>query len=476
MPLPTPHHLALFSLVAINERAREVLADPKNRDLVSYIPGFVDEDDPCQTLQGINVGLHINTRSEHILARVGRSGTDIVIEGADIANLQCEFQIDPDSQVCLICDVSEDQTMEVYRPGSSLMSGWESIRPNRVALIARGFQTVIAFGSRSNPAYFRIHWHPVRFNLTEKLLLRRPRSGRRKATLDSHIQSIADPRTLDLFNYGEGRALRYVQGPLSGKGAFGSVYAAVNEDTGQLMAVKEVKLTGTNNATRITEFIQVKREIQALADLSHPNILEIFAVQWNRQTTVKIFTALKDGSAHDLTYREVFTTDSTVLVSFIHQILKALDFIASRNIIHRDVKPANILYKLTRDRRYIFQLGDFGLCNTTFNARMVAGTTHFMAPELATQGGVVARQTPKMDVFSFFVTIAYVLNENGLRAEVKEGWNARIRKIQEASRGRTLRPFMEMAIINPDERASAADMLDKLFDGEGRTTPRHGKD
>ena len=64
------------------------------------------------------------------------------------------------------------------------------------------------------------------------------------------------------------------------------------------------------------------------------------------------------------------------------QMLEALDCIAWMGIIHRDVKPENILYVSQPDGQYQFQLGDFGLCNRIVDTATFAGSRLYMPPEM----------------------------------------------------------------------------------------------
>lgn len=149
--------------------------------------------------------------------------------------------------------------------------------------------------------------------------------------------------------------------------------------------------------------------------------------------------------------------------------LRALDCLANLGIIHRDLKPANILYSLNASGQPEFQLGDFGLCNRVFHAVTEVGTPLFMAPEVRQ----CEPQTAKVDVWSLFVTMLWTLDVNGFRQTRFANYtDAQVAVSLAASNAKTVSPIKEMAIINPEKRASAAQMLVKCFNGEGLSTKR----
>jgi len=149
--------------------------------------------------------------------------------------------------------------------------------------------------------------------------------------------------------------------------------------------------------------------------------------------------------------------------------LQALDYLTEHRVIHRDVKPENILATKAANEKYSFQLADFGLCNIADSAQTQGvGSPIYMAPEL--QVGSLNRQTTKVDVWALFVTLAMVLNAGGFRSKPNSTLKLRMKAVEEATRTKELRNMKEMAIVNPEQRASAADMLDKHFQGRGRTT------
>lgn len=179
---------------------------------------------------------------------------------------------------------------------------------------------------------------------------------------------------------------------------------------------------------------------------------------------------LKQGSVIELLVAS--RADSfKVFTNLVPQILSALDHVACHGMVHRDVKPANILYAIAPNDRLIFYLADFGLANKIGLAKSATGTYTFMAPEMFT-GDL---QTGKVDVWALFVTLMWVLNVDGFRQcehRMKSAKEAH-EMVQRATTHRTLYNIREMAAPDPARRASAAQMLVKLYGGKGLSTPLH---
>ena len=150
------------------------------------------------------------------------------------------------------------------------------------------------------------------------------------------------------------------------------------------------------------------------------------------------------------------------------QMLSALDYLAFRKLCHRDLKPPNILYQPLEQERYDFQLADFGFANDFRLATTFCGTGYYLAPELFGK----EPQTPKMDVWSLFATMAEI--HPGLNYPPKGGnsYGELQHALQIAAASPLAVGIRPMARIDPTRRASAAQMLVKLFQGEGLTTPR----
>lgn len=133
-----------------------------------------------------------------------------------------------------------------------------------------------------------------------------------------------------------------------------------------------------------------------------------------------------------------------------------------------DVKPENMLRQSLPDGGYTFQLTDFGVCSTIPHPRTLVGSPIFMAPEFFSK----IEQTSKVDVWCLYVKLTYALNVDEFRGKrFGTPWLGMI-AVQGTANNRSLSCVQEMATVEPEARASAADMLEKPFNGDGRSTPR----
>ncbi|KAL6241265.1 hypothetical protein RBB50_011738 [Rhinocladiella similis] len=177
---------------------------------------------------------------------------------------------------------------------------------------------------------------------------------------------------------------------------------------------------------------------------------------------------LKEGTLESLIESEGC---QHVAETVFHQVLQALDCLALHHILHRDVKPANILYVTGPNNEHRFQLGDFGLSNRVIDANTLVGSPLYMAPEMF----LIGEETYKVDIWSLFVTMLRTLDVWGFRrnlSALKSPGEAHEKILSIASKEDAVSKIREMATLNPVKRASAAQMLVKCFDGAGLSTPR----
>ncbi|EHY60964.1 hypothetical protein ABEF92_004642 [Exophiala dermatitidis] len=152
-------------------------------------------------------------------------------------------------------------------------------------------------------------------------------------------------------------------GPL-GKGAFGEVRKAVDRDSGCFIAVKKIELPPRVEFAVSNEEVLLRREVKVLSSISHKNIVEYLGSSGWDTDIVNIYMSLKPGNLYDLLKETPSVrTNDPVITRLYHEMLEALDYLAFRGWIYRDVKLENILYTPSGDDNYLFQLADFGLAN-----------------------------------------------------------------------------------------------------------------
>ncbi|OAX83523.1 STE/STE11 protein kinase [Emergomyces africanus] len=475
MPRPC-HPLALFSLIPLGGRARAVLDHPDNSHLVST---FIDDDG--NEVSGIDIGFHIGSGSRYTLATLGRSGADITVEGSSISRIQCSFELHEESHVVMLYDRSNSQTTQVF--GEDAMP-FETGRIRRIA-VTQEFNTRFGIGGvRSDLVQFRLFWHQHTLDVEEQVKnqVDNPRLTR---TVDDIPTVAPSQRLTRIQTPGTGALdIRYMKKNRLGSGTYGEVWQAVDADSGSILALKICKGRIPGFSERAATLL--KREIElslilrmsvklfllscALANLNQPHIVEYIHHQEVGEN-LEIFMPLKEGSLQALMLQDHFKENAGLLRCLLHHMLQALDYLTFRGIVHRDVKPENILYTSLPENQYCFQLADFGACNSLVNASSYAGSPFYMAPEVLENKGIA--QTSKVDVWSLFVTIAYALDVNGYRNKSLATDDQKVKAALEAAETTDLKPLKDMVAIDPKQRASAAQLLVELYDGKGLTTPRN---
>eukprot|EP00866_Antonospora_locustae_P002100 jgi/Antlo1/2100/350 len=140
-----------------------------------------------------------------------------------------------------------------------------------------------------------------------------------------------------------------------GEGTYGVVYKAREKRTGRIVALKKIRLNDENEGVPATTI----REVSLLKTLKHSTIVNLETVLYkeNKMYLAMEYLDLDLRKYIDSMRRSNKTVPDDVLRHFVQQILTAVDYCHSRAVLHRDLKPQNIL--VGRDMR--LKLADFGL-------------------------------------------------------------------------------------------------------------------
>ena len=178
-----------------------------------------------------------------------------------------------------------------------------------------------------------------------------------------------------------------------GRGGMGSVYAGVNEETGERAAIKVLAAHLVDDANFVERF---KIEVETLKKLLHPNIVQLFAYGEEDGNLFYVMELVEGRSLQDeLQAGRRFTWREVARIGI--DIAKALKHSHDRGIIHRDLKPANLLI----DAQEHVKLTDFGIAKLYGGHQITAdggviGTADYMAPEQA-EG---KQSTSRCDLYS----------------------------------------------------------------------------
>ncbi|KAF2145457.1 uncharacterized protein K452DRAFT_221434 [Aplosporella prunicola CBS 121167] len=202
--------------------------------------------------------------------------------------------------------------------------------------------------------------------------------------------------------------LRWQQGQFIGGGTFGSVYAAINLDSNHLMAVKEIRLQDPQLIPTIVG--QIRDEMGVLQMLDHPNIVSYYGIEPHRDK-VYIFMEYCSGGSLAGLLEHGRIEDETVIMVYALQMLEGLAYLHDSRVVHRDVKPENILL----DHNGVIKFVDFGA------AKIIARQGKTMAAEhAATRQG---KQNKSMTGTPMYMSPEVIKGENKGRLGAVDIWS-----------------------------------------------------
>ncbi|PWN20915.1 hypothetical protein BCV69DRAFT_178505 [Microstroma glucosiphilum] len=199
----------------------------------------------------------------------------------------------------------------------------------------------------------------------------------------------------------DNKSTTFQMGNCIGRGQFGSVYRALNLSTGQMVAVKRIKIEGRSEA----EVTQLMKEVELLKRLHHPSVVKYEGLVRGTDAISIILEYVENGSLLH-TLKAFGHLPEQLIASYVVKILEGLVYLHEMEVVHCDLKAANIL--TTKNGNV--KLSDFGVSLNLQAMEKVQhndaiGTPNWMAPEvIELQGASTAA-----DIWSLGCTIIELL-------------------------------------------------------------------
>ncbi|XP_008121411.1 mitogen-activated protein kinase kinase kinase 4 isoform X3 [Anolis carolinensis] len=175
---------------------------------------------------------------------------------------------------------------------------------------------------------------------------------------------------------------KWQRGNKIGEGQYGKVYTCISVDTGELMAMKEIRFQPNDHKT----IKETADELKIFEGIKHPNLVRYFGVELHREEMYIFMEYCDEGTLEEVSRLGL---QEHVIRLYTKQITTAINVLHEHGIVHRDIKGANIF--LTSSG--LIKLGDFGcsvkLKNNTQTmpgeVNSTLGTAAYMAPEVITR-------------------------------------------------------------------------------------------
>lgn len=209
------------------------------------------------------------------------------------------------------------------------------------------------------------------------------------STLDDEVASSKTSGTLaQTFsspNTVKGTAFTWVRGEMLGRGSLGSVFRALDQKTGQILAIKEVPIDHRDGAD--VRFAQaLENEIDIAKELKHENIVGYLGHD-HIESRLYIYLEYMPGGSMAQVLSQFGALDESLIGIYTRGLLEGLEYLHSRDppVLHRDIKGANILVGLDCK----VKLADFGCSKRDADTlcKSMKGSIPWMAPEVIRQTG-----------------------------------------------------------------------------------------
>lgn len=186
-----------------------------------------------------------------------------------------------------------------------------------------------------------------------------------------------------------------------GSGQFGQVYKAKNLDNNEFVALKSISIHSFDNSARIIEMTDT--EVEILSKIKNANVVNFIECIKTDTHIYTIYELCTGGTLEEILDKRKHLHEKEALRIFA-QLLNGFRPLVEMNIMHRDIKPTNILF-----HEHVAKIGDFGFCKPLTCAQDVTqtmvGSPIYMAPEIL-KGTLYSM---KADIYSMGVMLYEML-------------------------------------------------------------------
>lgn len=248
-----------------------------------------------------------------------------------------------------------------------------------------------------------------------------PEPEEREETRSWHEEKVRSPEVTGLTDLAQVESVTPRQDPpgefpcipgyeltsVLGEGGMGTVYQAINQ-AGEIIALKTIKPAITSQR-KIERFL---REARILCELVHPHIVAFREMGESNGLLYFVMEQVAGGNVEEL-LRQGGALPIGRAVSIIMQVLDALEHAHTRQFVHRDVKPSNMLLT-TEEGNEVVKLADFGLARAYEASELsgltvtgeMGGTPQFMPPEQITR---FRESPPSVDQYAAAASLYHLL-------------------------------------------------------------------